>query len=580
MKIYKKLFRYVPRMKYFGILAIISSIIASFFTVGGYYYIYKFLVEVVNAGDLEMAKVYAVRTVLSITIGFLIYILALSFSHLLGFRLETKLRKRGIDGLTNASFRFFDLNPSGKVRKTIDDNAAQTHTIVAHLIPDNTTAMIEPLLLIALAFVVSIRVGITVIILLAISTYLLYSMMGEKEFMKIYQKSLDDLSAETVEYVRGMPVIKIFGASMTSFKSLHKCIMDYSKYAYEYSKSCKTPYVLYQWFFFGLMAFLSIPLAFFITGIENKAYFTIELIMLLFLSGLLFVAFMKIMWVSMYVYQAGYAVDNLEALYEEMGKDKLDFGTETAMENSSIVFENVSFGYNETKVVENLSFNLEANKTYALVGSSGSGKSTLAKLISGFYKVDGGVIKIGGKAIESYTEETLIKNISFVFQDSRLFKKTIYENVAIGKEGATREEVMKAMTLAGCDEIIEKFPDRENTMIGSKGIYLSGGEKQRIAIARAILKNAKIIIMDEASAAVDPDNEHSLQKAFQNLIKGKTVIMIAHRLSSIRAVDEILVLEGGKIVERGTHDELMNGNTRYKELQEMFNSANEWRVTA
>lgn len=580
MKIYGKLFRYVPRMKYFGILAIISSIIASFFTVGGYYYIYKFLVEVISSGDLERAKVYAFRTVLSITIGFLVYILALSFSHLLGFRLETKLRKRGIDGLTRASFRFFDLNPSGKVRKTIDDNAAQTHTIVAHLIPDNTKAMLEPILLITLAFAVSIRVGIAIIILLIFSAYLLYSMMGEQEFMKVYQKSLDDLSAETVEYVRGMPVVKIFGASMTSFKNLHKCITDYSKYAYEYSKSCKTPYVVYQWFFFGLMAILSIPLVFFMTGVENKPYFAIELIMLLFLSGLLFVAFMKIMWVSMYVYQANYAVDNLEKLYEEMGKDKLDFGAETVMENASITFENVTFGYNEKNVVENLSFSLEENKTYALVGSSGSGKSTLAKLISGFYKVDGGVIKLGGKPIESYTEESLIKNISFVFQDSKLFKKTIYENVALGREGASKEEVMKAMKLAGCDEIIEKFPEKENTMIGSKGIFLSGGEKQRIAIARAILKDSKVIIMDEASAAVDPDNEHSLQKAFKNLIQGKTVIMIAHRLSSIRAVDEILVLEGGKIVERGTHSELVSGNTRYKELQAMFNSANEWRVRA
>lgn len=580
MKIYGKLFRYVPRMKYFGVLAIISTIIASFFTIGGYYYIYKFLVEVVSEGDLDRAKVYALRTVLSITIGFLTYILALSFSHLLGFRLETKLRKRGIDGLTKASFRFFDLHPSGKVRKTIDDNAAQTHTIVAHLIPDNTKAMLEPILLIILSFVVSLRVGIAIIILLILCTYLLYSMMGEQEFMKVYQKSLDDLSAETVEYVRGMPVIKIFGGSMTSFKSLHKCIMDYSKYAYEYSKSCKTPYVVYQWIFFGLMAILSIPLVFFMTGVENKSYFAIELIMLLFLSGLLFVAFMKIMWVSMYVYQANYAVDNLEKLYEEMGKDKLDFGTETEMKHSAIEFENVTFGYNEKNVVENLSFILEENKTYALVGSSGSGKSTLAKLISGFYKVDGGVIKIGGKPIESYTEETLIKNISFVFQDSKLFKKTIYENVALGREGATREEVMKAMSLAGCDEIIEKFQERENTMIGSKGIYLSGGEKQRIAIARAILKDSKVIIMDEASAAVDPDNEHSLQKAFKNLIQGKTVIMIAHRLSSIRSVDEILVLEHGKIVERGPHSKLIEKNTRYKELQEMFNSANEWRVTA
>lgn len=578
MKIYGKLFRYVPRMKYLGIVAILCTMIASFFTVGGYYYIYKFLVGVISEGDLERAKVYAIRTVLSLTIGFILYFVALTFSHILGFRLETNLRKYGIDGLTKASFRFFDMNSSGSTRKIIDDNAAQTHMIVAHLIPDNAKAMIEPFLMIALAFAVSMRVGIAIIILLAISMGLLYGMMGDQQFMKVYQKSLEDLSAETVEYVRGIPVVKIFGASMASFKNLHKAIKDYSKYAYEYSNSCRLPYVSFQWLFFGLVAILGIPLVFFMDGVGDKKIFAIEIIMLLFLSGLLFVAIMKVMWVSMYVYQANYAVDSLEKLYMEMGKDKLDFGNETKMDSFDISFENVTFGYNESPVIENFNLQLKEGRTYALVGSSGSGKSTIAKLISGFYKVDGGSLKIGGKAIESYTEDTLIQNISFVFQDSKLFKKTIYENVALGKEGATKEEVFAAMKLAGCEEIIAKFPKKENTVLGSKGIYLSGGEKQRIAIARAILKDSKILIMDEASASIDPDNEHELQKAFKNLMKGKTVIMIAHRLSSIKAVDEILVLEKGKIVERGTDRELREGNTRYKELQDMFNSANDWRV--
>ncbi|HEV5163873.1 TPA: ATP-binding cassette domain-containing protein, partial [Streptococcus pneumoniae] len=240
---------------------------------------------------------------------------------------------------------------------------------------------------------------------------------------------------------------------------------------------------------------------------------------------------------------------------------------------------NVSFAYNDKAVIENLSFNLEEGKSYALVGSSGSGKSTVAKLISGFYNVNKGSIKIGGIAISEYSDEALIKAISFVFQDSKLFKKSIYDNVALANKDATKDDVMRALKLAGCDLILDKFPERENTIIGSKGVYLSGGEKQRIAIARAILKDSKIIIMDEASTSIDPDNEFELQKAFKNLMKDKTVIMIAHRLSTIKDIDEIIVMDSGKIIERGSDKELMSKDTRYKSLQEMFNSANEWRVS-
>ena len=229
-------------------------------------------------------------------------------------------------------------------------------------------------------------------------------------------------------------------------------------------------------------------------------------------------------------------------------------------------------------VLKDLSFKLESGKHYALVGSSGSGKTTIAKLISGFYRVDNGSIKIGGKSIEQYTKKSIIDAISFVFQDAKLFKISIIENVLLAKNSASREEAMNALHLAGCDSILEKFKDRENTIIGSKGVYLSGGEKQRIAIARAILKNSNIIILDEASASIDPENEYELQRALKNLIKGKTVIMIAHRLTSIRNVDEILVVENGQIIERGSDKYLMSKDTKYKKLQEKFNSANEWRV--
>ena len=300
--------------------------------------------------------------------------------------------------------------------------------------------------------------------------------------------------------------------------------------------------------------------------------------MILFLTGVLFVSFMRIMWFSQYIFKGNYAVDTLENVYEEMQKDKLTHGDKDSFKNYNIEFDGVSFAYNENLVLDNLSFKLEEGKSYALVGSSGSGKSTIAKLISGFYKVDKGRIKIGEEAIENYSSESLIHAISFVFQNSKLFNMSIYDNVALANKKANREEVMKALELAGCRVILDKFPERENTVIGSKGVFLSGGETQRIAIARAILKDAKIIIMDEASASIDPDNEYELQKAFQNLIKGKTVIMIAHRLSSIRAVDEIIVLNEGKIIERGSDEELMSFDSSYKKLQDLYQSANDWRV--
>ncbi|WP_308545037.1 ABC transporter ATP-binding protein [uncultured Sneathia sp.] len=578
MFIYRKLFAYVKEKKHFILLAIFFSVVSAFLTVFAYYYIYKFLYDLIIQNKLENSKYLAIRTVVFLILGALAYGISGVFSHLVGFRLETNLRKKGIEGLSKSSFRFFDLNPSGKVRKILDDNAAQTHQAVAHMIPDSSQAFIIPILTMVLSFVVNIRVGIILVLLTIICGGILAAMMGESKFMEIYQKSLEKLSAESVEYVRGMQVIKIFGMKVKSFKNLYKSIKDYSKYAYDYSNSCKKAYVWYQWIFFGLILILIIPIVFMLPILGNLKVLLIDLIMTLFLSGVIFVSFMRIMWFSMYIFQANYAVDSLEKLYESMQKDKLEHGSLEKFENYDIEFANVTFSYDKKIVLKELSFKLESGKYYALVGSSGSGKSTIAKLISGFYRVDNGSIKIGGKSIEQYTEKSIVDAISFVFQDAKMFKISIFENVLLAKSNASREEVMNALHLAGCDTILEKFKDRENTIIGSKGVYLSGGEVQRIAIARAILKNSNIIILDEASASIDPENEYELQRALKNLINGKTVIMIAHRLTSIRKVDEILVIENGQIVERGSDKELMSKDTKYKKLQEKFDSANEWRV--
>ena len=577
LTVYKKILSYVPKERYLAYIGILLSMLSVVFKVWGYYYLSKFLIEIIVYNNIENAKYYGFCIVGLLIIGITLYGIAGLVTHVLGFRLETNLRKYGIEGLSKASFSFFDTHPSGKTRKIIDDNATDTHMIVAHLIPDNAGAILMPILLLVLGFFVSLKVGIILIILSIVGGISLSMMTGEKEFMKIYQESLETLSSETVEYVRGIQVIKIFGISVESFKALNTAIKNYSKYSLEYAMSCKRGFVGFQWFFFSFIAMV-IPILLLFFNIEDPKMLAVELIMVLFLSGALFVSLMAIMYVSMYAFMGQSVVEKLESIFEEMNSNKLTFGSNNEFENYNITFENVSFGYTDKKIINDLSFSLEENKSYALVGSSGSGKSTIAKLISGFYKVDSGVIKIGNRSISSYSEEALINNIAFVFQNVKLFKTSIYDNVKIGKADASYEEVMTAMNLAGCNSILDKFSEREQTQIGTKGVYLSGGEKQRIAIARAILKDAKIIIMDEASAAVDPENEYELQRAFLNLIKDKTVIMIAHRLPSIRNVDEILVMDNGEIIERGTDRELMALDGEYKKLQSLYNKANEWRV--
>lgn len=577
LTVYKKILSYVPKERYLAYIGILLSMLSVVFKVWGYYYLSKFLIEIIVYNNIENAKYYGFCVVGLLIIGITLYGISGLVTHVLGFRLETNLRKYGIEGLSKASFSFFDTHPSGKTRKIIDDNATDTHMIVAHLIPDNAGAILMPILLLVLGFFVSLKVGIILIVLSIVGGISLSMMTGEKEFMKIYQESLETLSSETVEYVRGIQVIKIFGISVESFKALNTAIKNYSKYSLEYAMSCKRGFVGFQWFFFSFIAMV-IPILLLFFNIEDPKMLAVELIMVLFLSGALFVSLMAIMYVSMYAFMGQSVVEKLESIFEEMNSNKLTFGSNNEFENYNITFENVSFGYTDKKIINDLSFSLEENKSYALVGSSGSGKSTIAKLISGFYKVDSGVIKIGNRSISSYSEEALINNIAFVFQNVKLFKTSIYDNVKIGKADASYEEVMTAMNLAGCNSILDKFSEREQTQIGTKGVYLSGGEKQRIAIARAILKDAKIIIMDEASAAVDPENEYELQRAFSNLIKDKTVIMIAHRLPSIRNVDEILVMDNGNIIERGTDRELMALDGEYKKFQSLYNKANEWRV--
>lgn len=578
MGIYKKLFGYAPEKAGFGFAAVVLSAVSSVILMLPFWYLWKFLFALSVHGDTSEARFYALRITALLIANICVYFAGVMCSHILAFRLESNLRKEGTKHLMNASFSFFDTNSSGKVRKLIDDNAAQTHMIVAHLLPDITGTILTPILMFGVVFAVDVQLGILLSAISLIALVLMRTMFGDRNFMSAYMKSLDVLNAEAVEYVRGMQVIKIFRTTIDSYKTFYNSIKEYSRMVFRYSMSCRRGYVLFQ-IILNLFVTFTIPFAIvYMNKGESDAVILAKIIFFACFAGILFMAFMKTMYVGMYQFQAKTVVEQLEGLFKSMEEKKLVRGGETEFSNYNIEFKDVSFKYEDTFVIRDLSFALDEGKTYALVGSSGGGKSTIAKLISGFYSIDGGHILIGGKDITSYTEEALTKNVAFVFQNAKLFSASIFENVKIAKPDATDEEVMEALRLAQCGDILNKFKEREHTLIGSHGVHLSGGEIQRIAIARVILKNAKVVILDEASAAADPENEFEIQKAFSNLMKGKTVIMIAHRLSSIRGADEILVIENGRIIERGSDGELMAAGGKYKALQDLYAKANDWRV--
>jgi len=580
LKLYKKLFSYIPERKLHGIFACLLTTVGIVLEFYAYYLIWILLKNVFSGGVLSEERSLAIKILFLFIAYGILYFMGLWMSHLAGFRLETRLRERGIRHLLGASNTFFDLHNSGEVRKIIDNNVEQTHMIVAHLIPDQTAAFLTPILMIILTFVLDLYLGIFFIVIVLISLVLVKNMMGDQSFMKKYMDMLDEMNAGAVEYVRAMPVVKIFNAPLIGFKKLYDSILIYKEMVYKYSMSCRFPFVLFQWL---LNIFIITPIFFGIFMVNRGAdpgLWAAKILFFTLFMGIFYSNTMKIMYVSMYIFQANSAVDNLENLFKEMKEKEIEFGSQREFLNKNIEFKNVDFSYDgENKILDNFSLSLEEDKVYALVGSSGSGKSTIAKLISGLYPVDSGEILIGDKNISSYDKESLMKNIGIVFQNPQLFQGiSIFENVKLAKSDASDEEVLRALKIARCDEFIYKFKDAYDVVIGAEGVNLSGGEKQRVSIARIFLKDPKIIIMDEASAAADPENEYELQIAFKELIKNRTTIMIAHRLTSIRGVDEILLIEDGKLIERGSHDILYKEDSKYKKFVEMYNSANEWRV--
>ena len=509
-----------------------------------------------------------------------LYFAALMSSHLAAFRVESNLRKEAMRQIVRMPLGFFDINTSGRIRKIIDDNAGVTHSFLAHQLPDLAATFLVPLVAAILIFVFDWILGLACIVPVIIAMLVMGFMMNAegRQFMKSYMTSLEEMNTEAVEYVRGIPVVKVFQQTIYSFKNFHRCIMNYNKMVFGYTRMWEKPMSLYTVIINGFVFFLA-PLAILLIGYSgNYASVLLNFFLFVLITPVFSQSIMKSMYLNQAVGQASEAIGRLENLvaYEHL----------TVVEHPqpvkefSIQFVKVSFSYPgaNQKAVDDVSFTIPQGNTVALVGASGGGKTTIARLVPRFWEATEGKVLIGGINVREIAPEELMKYISFVFQNTKLFKTSLLENIKYGNPDATMEEVERAVDMAQCREIINKLPLGLNTKIGTEGTYLSGGEQQRIVLARAILKNAPIIVLDEATAFADPENEHLIQQALKELTKGKTVLMIAHRLSSITDADNILVIDKGKIAEQGTHANLLGKQGIYYHMWNEYQQSVRWTI--
>ena len=518
-----------------------------------------------------MAMIFAV-------VSFLIYVGALMCSHLAAFRVASNMRVEITEHIAKLPLGFVDSFGSGKLRKIVNDSTGATETFLAHQLPDKYAAIATPIGLLVLLFAFDWRLGLLSLVPVALAFLIMSAMTGKRmaEKMRQYGNALENMSNEAVEYVRGIPVVKTFGQSVFSFKKFKGAIDEYEKWVVAYTKDLRGPMMFYTAAINGVFAFLIAGALWFTAGGVTTG-FLLNLIFYIIITPVISLTLTKIMYMSennMIVADALRRIDSvLDA--EPMSQGK----TVEHPADSSVSLDDVRFSYDgKTEVIRGVSMDIGAGQTVALVGPSGSGKSTLASLIARFFDVNSGSIKIGGANIKNVPKEELMNTVSFVFQNTKLLKTSIAENVKTGKPNATDKEVAAALTLAQCDDIIAKMPNGINTVIGTKGVYLSGGEQQRIAIARAVLKNSPVIILDEATAFADPDNEAKVQKAFSELAKGKTVIMIAHRLSTITGADCIYVVKDGQIAESGTREQLLEKDGLFAKMWNDYSSSVEWKV--
>lgn len=507
-----------------------------------------------------------------------IYIAALLCTHIAAFRIAKNMRKTALNHIMDLPLGFFDNMGSGKLRRIINDSAAATETYLAHQLPDIVGTFVTFAGALIMLFVFDWRLGLLSLISVALSAVALSFMMDKEqpERVKRYQSSLENMNNEATEYVRGIPVVKTFNQSIFSFERFHNVILIYKKYVSEFSVRCRIPMVFFQTFLASTPIFLVIGSVLLISGQSDKKDFFLGFLFYLFFTPICSIMLNKIMWISQHSMVAVDAVNRIEVLLKEKPLPKPQ--NPKIPTSFDIAVENISFSYPNTdkKALNNVSLTIKEGQTIALVGASGGGKTTLATMIARFWDANSGTVKIGGIDIRDISEEELMKNIAFVFQNSNLYKASILDNVREGKPNATIEEVNKALKVARCEDIIAKLPDGINTFYGTKGVYLSGGEAQRIALARAILKDAPIILLDEATAFTDPENEHLIQLAFNELTKGKTVVMVAHRLSTVQNADCIYVIAKGEIKEQGRHSELILQGGLYQTMWEEYTKTFIW----
>ncbi len=546
------------------------------------WYITRNILSAPQAINVSTVGTYAWLAFASAIAGVVVYFCALMSSHLAAFRVEVGLQKVGMQKIMSMPLGFFDQHSSGKMRKIVNDGAGTTHSFLAHQLPDMAGTIVSPIILIVLILTVDWRMGLASLVPIILGFFTMRFMMSAKgkQFQKNYFDSLEEMSSESVEYVRGIPVVKTFGQSIFSFKRFYNSIIRYKEMVHAYTLLWRKPMSFYT-IIMQSAAFFLIPMAIFLVGNgENLAFVLANFIFYLLISPIFTMLLMRSMYFQQNSMIAEQAIDRLDNLlnYPSMSYRKIP----KTIKSHSLEFKNVVFSYDgaDKRAVDGISFKLREGETIALVGASGGGKTTIARLAARFWDADEGEVLVGGINVKDISKKELMDNISFVFQSTKLFKGTLKENIVFGKKNVTEEDIRNAVDSSQSREIIEGLRDGLDTVIGSKGTYLSGGEQQRIALARAFVKNAPIVLLDEATAFADPENEHLIQKALKELSRGKTTLMIAHRLTSVRNVDRILVIENGRIAEEGTHEALMSKSGLYKTMWDEYQQSVAWKIGA
>lgn len=580
-----RLLNYSGNYKYLTIIGMFLSALSAICLLVPFIYIW----DVVNAllavaPDFTKAQnldVYAINAFTFAILGIILNFFGLMGTHLSAFKNEKNMKDAAINHLLKLPLGYFSNHTSGGLRKIIDYSNAKTEVFLAHQLFDLTGAIVTPIVFLILLFSFDWLLGLICLIPIILCFVFMYPMFSKesRNSMEKYEKYLEEMNGEAVEYVRGIPVTKAFQQSIYSFKNFINAIKNYGKFSAEYSMSTHIPMTAFTVSINGFFALL-IPAGILLAGSVVDVKFFANFMFYIIFTPICAVMMMKIMTVSQDWMLASCALDSIEAILNEC--PLVDPINPQKPKNHSIEFEGVYFDYEnvdgDEHILNDVNLKINENETVALVGPSGGGKTTIASLIPRFWDVNKGSIKVGDVDVRDISTKELMKNISFVFQNTTLFKDSIYNNVAIGRKGASREDVKKALSLTQCDDIIDELPDGIDTVIGSEGTYLSGGQQQRIALARAVLKDAPIIILDEATALADPENEYLIQKAISEITKDKTVIMIAHRLSSVKSVDKIYVVENGRIVEEGNHHTLVDSEGIYSRMWVEFNQSIQWKV--